>query len=1039
MPSSPASPTSARPPGRTSRALAALTTGLALVAAGLAAAPAAATPSAPSTASASAGLPDVVPSIDGWEPAGGGVFTATGGMRIVHDAGSAETEAVAGLVADELGVAYPGTTAAAGDAGPGDVRLVLDDARTDLGAEGYELTVGDAVTVTAATRTGVFYGTRTLTQMLTQQAAVPQGSVVDVPEYAERGVTLCACVINVSPDWIDRLIEEMSYLKLNTLMVELKVKVDGYPETNTWSYYTKDDVRELVQKASRHGIDVVPEINSPGHMEIWLENLPELQLTNEQTGEKDEVRMDITQDASFDFYTDLVDEYSEVFTSEYWHMGVDEYMLGSGYKNYPQILRFAQEHLGADATEDDVVAWYVNKVNDYVRSQGKTLRIWNDGVMTDNQVVPFDTDIVVEHWNQAGSTIEPQQFVDWGHDVVNVSNSLYMVRGGYGVDSAGLYDSGWTPAQFHGSTVTEGAEQVRGARMSMWPDAGTPAEAENTTEERMFEPLRLVAQATWSDSRPWPSYAEFRAAMDAVGRPPLWENVTRLPVDDGSYTIAAADGSGALAATGDGTVELAETGQPLTLTHTEDDYYVVTSSDGRCLDVARDGTMRLDVPVEIGADVRLRDCADTTVQKWQVKQSDGAGAFTVVNAATQQHLSVSEGLVDVPVSHSEPKTVEDGRVVQTPADWGATEWELTGAVSMGATLSSAQAAPGESVTATVSVTNDTDAPLAAASVRAAGVPEGWTALPREAAVEGVEPGGSASVEVRLFNVAATSGAATFSFELVGADGTVVATASTSANALCATGTLRPAAVADVSSEQTSGESAPSGPAAAAIDGDAATYWHSRWSDPVATYPHAIVVDLGETTSTCGLWYTARQSGGSGGANGRVGEYEVYTSTDVTTIDGDWGEPATTGEFASSAEPQLAGFGARQARYVKLVALSEVGGNPWATVAELAAAGPAVDAPTYDPTIALDEKVAARGAHATVRGAGFAPGETVSFEAGRPTAGLAVGEAVADADGAVTATVAVPRDVRPGPLRVTGEGATSGATAAARLVVTGAAG
>src|SRR5690606_27523836 len=215
-----------------------------------------------------------------------------------------------------------------------------------------------------------------------------------------------------------------------------------------------------------------------------------LQLTNESTGAKDEVRMDITKDASFDFYTDLIDEYFEVFETDYWHMGVDEYMLGSGYANYPQIKRFAEQEFGVGATEDDVVAWYVNKINDYVQSKGKSLRIWNDGVMRDNQFVDFDTDILIEHWNQAGSSIRPQQFIDWGHQVANISNSLYMVRGSYGVNSKGLYESGWTPEQFYGQKVTRGTDQITGARMSIWPDGGTPQEAENTTEARMFEPLR---------------------------------------------------------------------------------------------------------------------------------------------------------------------------------------------------------------------------------------------------------------------------------------------------------------------------------------------------------------------------------------------------------------------------------------------------------------------------------------------------------------------------------------------------------------------
>ena len=440
-------------------------------------------------------LPEVIPSIDGWEP-GDGTFFAADDLRVIP--ADPALDRTAEITAQELATSIPGATVSEEGTRSGDIGLRLDPSREDLGDEGYELEVGDEITITGATDTGVFYGTRTVLQMLTQQSELPYGELIDVPGYAERGVTVCACVINISPEWIDRLLEEMSYLKMNTVVMEMKLKVDDHPQTNTWSYYTKEDVAEFVAKAEERGIEVIPEINSPGHMEIWLENMPELQLTNPTTGEKDEVRMDITKEESFEFYTSLMDEYDDVFTSDYWHMGVDEYMLGSGYDNFPQVLEFAHEEFGQDATENDVVAWYVNRVNRHVQEKGKTLRIWNDGVITDNEVVDFDTDIIVEHWNNAASEVYPQTFVDWGHDVVNVSNSLYMVRGGYGVDTRDLYESDWTPTTFFDGEVTTGTEQIRGARMSIWPDDGTPDEAENTTEERMVEPMRLVAQATWA-------------------------------------------------------------------------------------------------------------------------------------------------------------------------------------------------------------------------------------------------------------------------------------------------------------------------------------------------------------------------------------------------------------------------------------------------------------------------------------------------------------------------------------------------------------
>src|SRR5699024_3972306 len=220
-------------------------------------------------------------------------------------------------------------------------------------------------------------------------------------------------------------------------------------------------------------------------------------------------------------------------------------------------------------------------------------------------------------------------------------NDLYMVRDGYGPDVRGLYEGDWTPEDFFNGTITSGQDQIRGARVSAWPDSGTPGEAENTTEERLLEPMRFVAQTTWSGSKPWSDYAGVQAATEQIGRSPLWNNLERLPVPDGAFTISAADGSGALAAGEDGAVVLDEAGEglDLTFTHNDADYYTITTNDGRCLDLSREGTMRLSVPVEIGADVVLSTCSDTTVQQWQVKRTDGG--FHIVNAASQQHLSIS--------------------------------------------------------------------------------------------------------------------------------------------------------------------------------------------------------------------------------------------------------------------------------------------------------------------------------------------------------------------------------------------------------------
>jgi endo-alpha-N-acetylgalactosaminidase len=112
----------------------------------------------------------------------------------------------------------------------------------------------------------------------------------------------------------------------------------------------------------------------------------------------------------------------------------------------------------------------------------------------------------------------------------------------------------------------------------------------------------------------------------------------------------------------------------------------------------------------------------------------------------------------------------------------------------------------------------------------------------------------------------------------------------------------------------------------AIDGDPSSIWHTEWyySDPV--HPHEIVIDLGYYRQVCGFSYLPRQDGSNGG----IAAYEFYVSTNYRR----WGNPVATGVFPSTSDKQEVAFDARYARYVRLVALSEVAGKAWTTVAEI---------------------------------------------------------------------------------------------------------
>jgi glucose/arabinose dehydrogenase/PKD repeat protein len=111
----------------------------------------------------------------------------------------------------------------------------------------------------------------------------------------------------------------------------------------------------------------------------------------------------------------------------------------------------------------------------------------------------------------------------------------------------------------------------------------------------------------------------------------------------------------------------------------------------------------------------------------------------------------------------------------------------------------------------------------------------------------------------------------------------------------------------------------------ALDGNPSSIWMSRMLLP-APMPHEIQLDLGASRSVAALYYLPRQ----GNASGRIANYEVYVSTDGTT----WGTAVATGTFTNSAAEQAVTFPAKTGRYVRMRALSEVNGYPWASVAEL---------------------------------------------------------------------------------------------------------
>jgi hexosaminidase len=339
---------------RTGRVLGSLLLALAAGAFALGAAPT--VPEArPAAAGARAAAPiplgRVVPAPASVTP-GGAPYRLTRGtaVRVDDSAGVRRVGAyLAGILRPSTGYPLPLT-----DHGGG-IRLHL--AKTGLGAEGYRLHSGpDGVTLTADTPAGLFHGVQTLRQLL--PAAVEKktvsrrswriagGTIEDRPRYAYRGAMLDVSRHFFGVDQVKRYIDELALYKVNELHLHLsddqgwRIAVDSWPRLASYGgatevgggkggYYTKAQYRQIVSYAASRYVEVVPEIDMPGHTNAALASYAKLncdgvappRYTGTSVGFSS---LCVSKDVTYTFVDDVVRELAALTPGRYLHIGGDE-------------------------------------------------------------------------------------------------------------------------------------------------------------------------------------------------------------------------------------------------------------------------------------------------------------------------------------------------------------------------------------------------------------------------------------------------------------------------------------------------------------------------------------------------------------------------------------------------------------------------------------------------------------------------------------------------------------------------------------------
>ena len=364
------------------------------------------------------GSVDIVP-----EPSdvrvGEGVFSLTRRTEIRLSDGDSSLARAAGFFGELAGksLGRPLAVVRGGGQESGAICVALGD----LPAEAYVLSVrSDRIDLTGGSPAGVFYGFQTLRQMLPESALrgekaraidLPVVEIRDEPRIGYRALLLDAGRHFFGPEEVKSVIDLMAMHKLNRLQWHLtedqgwRIEIRKYPELTrrgAWrdrsdlrpaedgrpekdpqpygGYYTQQQVREIVRYAADRFIEIVPEIEMPGHAMAALASYPWLGCLGEGYevpslwGVKEDVYC-AGKDSTFVFLEDVLTEVTDLFPYGLVHIGGDE-CPKARWKECPRCQRrMRDEGLGS---EEELQSYFVRRIERFLASRNRRMVGWDE-------------------------------------------------------------------------------------------------------------------------------------------------------------------------------------------------------------------------------------------------------------------------------------------------------------------------------------------------------------------------------------------------------------------------------------------------------------------------------------------------------------------------------------------------------------------------------------------------------------------------------------------------------------------------------------
>ncbi|WP_295666640.1 family 20 glycosylhydrolase [uncultured Mucilaginibacter sp.] len=296
-----------------------------------------------------------------------------------------------------------------------------------LGKEGYQLWVGKkGIVIKANTAAGLFYGAQTLVQLFPKEIesldavpnitwSAPLVDIKDYPRFGWRGLMLDVSRHFFTKEEVEQYIDQMARYKFNLLHMHLtddegwRVEIKSLPRLTTvgaynvkkighfgdfsqpkpdeprtyGGFYTQEDIKELVQYAKDRFMNIMPEIDVPGHSMAAVVSYPELSCTPGadkfvvRSGEDQQTdnTLNPSSEKTYAFLDKVVTEVAKLFPFGYMHMGGDECNKEFWQKSDSVTALMKRENL---KTYEEVQSYFEKRLEKIVESKGKKFMGWDE-------------------------------------------------------------------------------------------------------------------------------------------------------------------------------------------------------------------------------------------------------------------------------------------------------------------------------------------------------------------------------------------------------------------------------------------------------------------------------------------------------------------------------------------------------------------------------------------------------------------------------------------------------------------------------------